>query len=134
MAIENQHRIFLVEKWFETKSIVRVQRAWRTKFKNKKAPNHSTIKRYVAKFKETGSVANASKSQPAAREERRRAAASRIKAAVADNPQLSIRQLARDAEISVGMAHMIIRDDLKLKPAKAKVQPTKQIDSSHLNK
>ena len=78
----------------------------------------------MAKFQETGSVANASKSQPA-REERRRAAASKIKAAVADNPQLSIRQLARDAEISVAMAHMIIRDDLKLKPAKAKVQPTK---------
>ena len=118
MIFEKTERAFLVEKWFETKSIIKVQRAWRAKFKKVKAPDHKTIKRWVARLQKTGTLANAPKIQPA-REERRRAAASRIKAAITDNPKLSIRKLACDAEISTAMAHMILHDDLKLKPYKS---------------
>ena len=120
MVFEKTERAFLVEKWFETKSIIKVQRAWRAKFKKVKCPDHKTIKRWVARLQKTGSLANAPKIHPA-RRERRRAAASRIKAAVTDNPKLSIRKLACDAEISVGMAHMILHDDLKLKPYKSQL-------------
>ena len=54
MVFEKTERAFLVEKWFETKSIIKVQRAWRAKFNKVKSPDHKTIR--LPGFKRPGAL------------------------------------------------------------------------------
>ena len=56
-----QQRIKIVETYFTTKLEVLTQRQCRKELGRDKVPDRKTIKRLVAKFRATGSVANASK-------------------------------------------------------------------------
>ena len=50
MTMDNEKRLFLVKKKIELKSNTLVQRAFRSKWKNDKAPSRSSIKSAVAAF------------------------------------------------------------------------------------
>ena len=56
-----QQRIKIVETYFATKLVVLTQRQCRKELGRDKVPDRKTIERLVAKFRETGSVANANK-------------------------------------------------------------------------
>ncbi len=49
-------KIFMYNKYLVLGSTTLVQRAWRTKYKSKTAPNHSTILSVVNLFQKTGFV------------------------------------------------------------------------------
>ena len=115
MAIDDRKRIFLIKKWYKLQNITLVKRAWRTKYKFEPVPHYSTIKNYVTKFEKNGSVANSTKVF-ATRVERRETAKNRVAALIKENPRLSTRKLGCDADISHGLARLILRDDLMLYP------------------
>ena len=56
-----QQRIKIVGAYFVTKSVVLPQQQCRKELGKDKVPDRKTIKRLVAKFRETGNVANATK-------------------------------------------------------------------------
>ena len=58
MRLTTDENNFIVKKCAILGSPVRVQRAWRTKYKSKYAPNGSTITAIIKKFDKTGSVHN----------------------------------------------------------------------------
>jgi hypothetical protein len=58
MRLTTDEKNFIVKKYGILGSPVRVQRAWRTKYKSKYAPNGSTITVIIKKFDKTGSVHN----------------------------------------------------------------------------
>lgn len=112
-----EKRTFFVKKFFETKSIAKVQQAWRSKYKNQKAPDYSTIKAVVTKFEKTGHLNNLSRNHPL-RTQKREAAKFTLKTFIEKDPSLSIRKLMQQAQISYSMTRSILKDDLKLKPYK----------------
>ena len=56
-----EKRTFLLKKMFELKSVTKVQRSWRTKYKSSNAPTTSMINTLVKKFNDTGLVENSSR-------------------------------------------------------------------------
>ena len=58
-----QQRIKIIEAYFATKSVILTQRQCRKELGRDKISDRKTIERLVAKFRETGSVANANKSR-----------------------------------------------------------------------
>jgi hypothetical protein len=56
MRLELEKRIFLIEKYIKFDNVLQVQRAFRMKYRNEKAPSHSTIMNMYSVFKKTGSV------------------------------------------------------------------------------
>ena len=50
MKYDTEKRVFMVNKYAEFKNVAKVQRAWRTEFKNLKAPDKGTILYNVCKF------------------------------------------------------------------------------------
>ena len=61
MKYDIEKRAFFVKKIYESKSVALVQRAWRSKYKNIKAPYANTIKSAVEKFEKIGSINNSSR-------------------------------------------------------------------------
>jgi len=62
----DQERAFCVEVYFQEKSYVKVQRAFRRKFKvprHKPVPSWKSVKRWIANFRESGRVSD--KKRPA---------------------------------------------------------------------
>lgn len=58
MVFSQDERVFIVESYFSTQSLVAVQDLFRRKYRNKPAPNKTSVLRLVAKFRQTGSVNN----------------------------------------------------------------------------
>jgi len=57
----DQERAFCVEVYFQEKSYVKVQRAFRRKFKvprHKPVPSWKSVKRWIANFRESGRVSD----------------------------------------------------------------------------
>ena len=62
MPLSNEQKIFIVEKFLETKSVSQVISLFSEKFQNSPTPARSTIYKLANKFKETGSVGDRSRS------------------------------------------------------------------------
>ena len=120
MKYDTEKRVFMVNKYAEFKNVAKVQRAWRTEFKNLKAPDKGTILYNVCKFEKTGSVNHVARKVPK-HSVKRLQAKNKIKDLISEKPNLSIRKLAVDSEISYELVRMILKDDLKLKPYKPPV-------------
>jgi len=58
MRYNTEEKIFITKKHAILNSVALVQRAWRSKFKNYKAPGRNTILKLAEKFNKTGSVDN----------------------------------------------------------------------------
>lgn len=120
MKYNLEERLFLVETFVKCSNATLVQKAWRTKYKNKTAPDIRTIKNMMSTYKKTGSVmpAKRTKGVPTAI---RQEAKTLLKKVVAENPSLSTRKAASVAQISQTLARIILRKDLGLKPYKPQI-------------
>jgi hypothetical protein len=56
MKFDFEKQPFIVKKFHETQRIIKVQRAWRTKYKFIDAPRANAIKSIVSRFEKTGST------------------------------------------------------------------------------
>ena len=54
MKFDIEKKTFIVQKFHETKSIIRVQRAWQSKYKNLISTHANEIKRIMSRFEKTG--------------------------------------------------------------------------------
>ena len=117
MKYDIPERVFIVKKYYELKNPVLVQRAYRTKYKNKKAPSPIVISNIISVFEETGSVAFLS-------QKRKTISAKRIEAknqlenVISEFPNLSLRKAATLVNVSHTLVSIILHDDLHLKPYK----------------
>jgi len=117
MKHDLKKRVFLVQKYYNLMNISLVQRAWRTEFKNEKAPDAKVIKNIINSFEKTGSVIHIPHivRDPT---QKRQEAKNRLKTMVLDFPNLSIRKAASAVGVSPSLAHNIPHDDLHLQPYK----------------
>lgn len=117
MRYDINQRSFLLKKYHQLQNSTLVQRAWRTQFKNKKAPCCSTIERLAQRFENTGSVADNPPIQkkPSGK---RQDAKEQLETLFSKFDNLSIRKAKRTTGISYGMIHRILKEDLHLKPYK----------------
>ncbi len=90
MRLTTDEKNFIVKKCAIMGSPVRVQRAWRTKFNSKYAPNGSTITAIIKKFDKTGSVYNMIRKNKEPSQKRKNAI-SKLKMVISKDPSLSIR-------------------------------------------
>jgi len=56
MRFDNKKRLFLVKKYHKLENCTLVQMAWRSEFKNLKAPDKRTILNTVSKVETTSSI------------------------------------------------------------------------------
>ena len=117
MRSTTDEKNFIVKKYAILGSPVRVQRAWRTKYKSKYAPNGSTITAIIKKFYKTGLVHNVIRKNKEPSQKRKNAI-SKLKMVISKDPSLSIRHLSHIAENSSSLTRLILKDDLDLKPYK----------------
>ena len=99
MKYDLKKRIFLVKKFYKFDDIAQVQRAFRSQYKNDRAPSSSTIKNIVSNFEKTGSVGYV-KPQRRERVEKREQAKNQLQDLFSGNPSLSTRKAAAAVCIS----------------------------------
>ena len=112
-----KNELFLNNKFIEYKSIVKVQRAYRSKYTTKSVPGGTVIKNIHNNYLKTGSVG-------------RRLCTSRKKTVRTsylieaienihlDDPKISIRKIANLVPASNSVVRQVLREDLNLKPFK----------------
>jgi AraC-like DNA-binding protein len=113
MRYNIQERIFLVKKFYELKHISLIQRAWRSKFFNSKAPSASVIRNIVSNFEKTGSVA-CKAPIPKIPKQKRKDAKNELEKMVSEFPSLSIRKAASAVGVSPSLVYQIFHYDLHL--------------------
>jgi hypothetical protein len=107
----------LVKKWYEFRSTISVQRAFKSEFKSKDAPAASVIKNLISKFEKTGSV-SIIRSKEKTLTPKRQEAKNQLEMAIADDPSLSSRKAASALGVSQTFVLAILHDDFHLKPYK----------------
>ena len=117
MIYTPEEKIFMYNKYLVLRSTTLVQRAWRSKYKSKTAPNRSTISGVVNLFKKTGSVVKLNR-KTRNNSQKRKDAQTVLKKVIAEKPSLSLRKASQVAKISHSLARLILKDDLGLKPYK----------------
>ena len=93
MKLTTDEKNFIVKKYTILGSPVLVQRAWRTKYVCKYAPNGSTITAIVKKFDKTGAVHNLIRKNKEPSQKRKNAKP-KLKMVISEDPSLSIRQIS----------------------------------------
>jgi hypothetical protein len=114
MRLTTDEKNFIVKKYAILGSPVRVQRAWRTKYKCKYAQNWSSITAIIKKFDKTGSVHNVIRKNKEPSQKRENDI-SKLKMVISEDPSPSIRHLSQVAEISYSLTRLILKDDLDLR-------------------
>ena len=117
MKFEIKERVFLVQKFYELKNISLIQRAFRVKFPNQKAPSNKVIKYIISVFEKTGSVQR-QPPKPKEPSKKRKDAKSRLETLITEMPKLSIRKAASAIGVSPTLVYHVLHDDLHLKPYK----------------
>ena len=117
MRLTTDEKTFIVKKYAILGSPVLVQRAGRTKYVCKYAPNGSTITALVKKFDKTGAVHNLIRKNKEPSQKQKNAK-TKLKMVISEDPSLSIRQISQDAENSYSLTRLILKDDFDLKPYK----------------
>lgn len=117
MKYDLKKRIFLLKKYYETRSFASVQSAFRVEFGVKTAPGHQIIQNIVKAFENTGSVVP-TRSKRQERTQKRDEAKNKLEIMVQNFPKLSIRKAASAIGVSPTLVFNILHDDLHLKPYK----------------
>jgi AraC-like DNA-binding protein len=117
MKYDIPQRVFLVKKYYESKSITSVQRNFRTKYPKEDSPSHRTILNIVSNFEKYGSVAHVPPKRKDT-DQKREEAKNQLEKLVSEIPNLSIRKAACALQISPTLVYHIFHDDLHLKPYK----------------
>ena len=107
MPYSTAERVFMLKNYIKYSNVTLVQRAWRSAFKVKTAPDRRTILRHVNKVEKMGSVNHIPLKKPK-KSTKRLNAKNIVKRLIEENPALSIRKLSSAAGISYGMTHDIL--------------------------
>ena len=94
-----------------------IQRAYRSKFKNKPCPTAEAIAKLSKEIYTTGTILDLPPKQKKERDIRVDAR-NKLKVRFFEDPRLSIRKASVDVEISYSLCRDILLKDLKLKPYK----------------
>lgn len=113
-----KHRIFAVEQYFATKSIIQSQRNFKRHFKTTAAPSRNSILSYVEAFNERGNVINKPKPICCRTTARTVDNIEQVRQAITQSPHKSIRRLSQQMNLSYGSIHSILCKDLKSFPYK----------------
>ena len=105
-----EKRVFLVKMY----SVVAVQRAFSTKYRNKDSPSRYFIMRLIKSFEKTGTVTNSSNKKIIRSEKR----INPVKELISEFPTLSIRKMASAVGVSTKIVFNIRSDYLHLKSYK----------------
>ena len=117
MRYDKEKRFFLAKKFMKLGNPTLVQRAWRSEFKNNKAPSRSTIFEIVSKLEKTGSLLDKSPLQNKSAD-RFEDAKNKLKELFDQNPSLSLRKAASAVDVSYNLTRDILKNQLNLKPYK----------------
>ena len=117
MRYNREEKTFITKKYTILGSTTLVQRAWRSKFKNNKPPDRSTILELFRKFNKTGSIDNLN-GRKGNMSQKRKDAKIILEEVVSEKPDLSISEASQVANISSSLARLVLKQDLKLKPYK----------------
>jgi inhibitor of nuclear factor kappa-B kinase subunit alpha len=117
MTMDQEKRRFLVSKKIELKSNALVKRAFRTKWKNDKAPSTHSINSAVAAFEKLNLNGNTQKKERSVREKKSDTKNALISIFKKD-PTVSIRKAASATNSSYGLCQSILRKELMLFPYK----------------
>ena len=121
--LTTQQRTKIVEFWHQTKSVKQVQRLYCEHFNVQHQPNYRTIKSTIAKFNNVGTVSNLHRGHSGRkRSGRSENAVNRVRQALDQNPQKSIRRLAAELNISRSTIHRILRHDIHAFPYKIQTE------------
>ena len=117
MRYDIHKRLFLTKKLVLFKSVRLVQRAYRSKFKNRPCPTAEAITKLSKKIDTTWTILDL---PPKPKNERniRVDARNKLKVLCTEDPRLSIRKASVDVEISNSLCRDILLKDLQLKPFK----------------
>lgn len=137
MRYDRKKRVFMVQKFYETKNCTLVQRAWRSKYNEKSVPHHNTIMRTVEKFGSMGLIDDQHPGR-STDTDKRKETKNQLKALVSAKPNLSLRKAACAVSASYTTVRTILIDELHLKPYKyqmcQKLKPAdykKRLDFAH---
>ena len=117
MKFDFEKQAFIVQKFHETQRVIKVQRAWRTKYKFIDAPRANAIKSIVSRFEKTGST----KKKPLKRLEPtilRKQAIIDVENLVSEFPKLSLKMISGECQISRKLSRKVLKQDLGRKPYK----------------
>ena len=117
MKFDIEKQAFIVQKFYETQSIIKVQRAWRTKYKFIDAPRADAIKNTVSRFEKTGSTARKSSKRLEPTIKRRQAIID-VENLVSQFPKMSLKMISGECQISRTLAGKVLKEDLGRKPYK----------------
>ena len=121
MLLSTEQKTKVVKWYWESKSIIVVQRHFRRFFKTSHAPCARTILRLQEKFIAKGTVKTEHKGQSGRKKFKRVSrTVQKIKHLICKVPSKSIRKLAQEVGCGPTLVHSILHDDLKLKPYKIK--------------
>jgi hypothetical protein len=115
-----QHRVFSVEQFLATGSVVQTQRNFRRYFHTTTAPSKDAIRRYVQSFRERGSVVDKPHINRM-RTVRTPANILSVRDAMSQSPNKSLRRLSQQVGISLSTVQKIVKADLHLHPYKIQV-------------
>jgi len=104
-----------VQKFNETKRVIKAQRAWRTKYKFIYAPRANAIKSIVSRFEKTGSTIKKKTSKTTIL---RKQAIIDVENLVSEFPKLSLKMISGECQIFRTLTRKILKQDLGRKPYK----------------
>lgn len=118
-----EDRVFLAITYYERQhNITETLRGWSTKHKNRAKPATTTVKALIQRFERTGSVADDKDLlKTAERTARTPDNIDAVKDAIEENPNLSIRSISRNLDLSSSSVQRILRKDLGIFPYKIQV-------------
>lgn len=120
-----EQRVFIVEEYFKNnESLAATVRKFRTKYGRNIDLSSSTVKRLIAKFRNTGSIGDA---KHTGRPKTRRSDVNieAVRDSVGENPRTSIRRRGQELQISRSSLQRILTEDLRLHAYK--VQLTQEL-------
>ena len=122
MVLSTEERIFLIEHVFRANGeyTKAVKEKFAKKFPETALPHRNAVRALVNKFRETGSVHDASRSgRPTILTEQK---VNVISEAMSQSPTKSMRRLSQQVNVSVGTAHAAVRKALSLYPYRVTCQ------------
>ena len=123
MEYSTEQRVFIVESYHETRSFVKVQRAYRKRFNCRKAPSRSVISAIIKKFRNTGQVTNQRKGKSGRKVTKTTPEnIDRVRTAIDHSPKKSVRRASIQLQLSYGTIRRILRNFLKMFPYKIQIE------------
>lgn len=123
--LSKEQKAKVVQLYFKTGSAILAQRAFRSTFKVRYAPDIKTIKLLSERFLAVGSIEKLNQGRSGRKRSKRSSEnIEKVKTAIQETPTKSIRKLAAQVHSSKSTVQRILKKDLRLTPYKISVHQT----------